>query len=178
MTEQWEIDQYEKEVGKIRPQCKKGEVLSFVGSPFTTTNLSLSYLNGAIMYVPGIVMNVVGANISCSVYIDKQWDDNFDIKMIIPFMRIDANGGVVNMKLNVGACKTDGSEQGTMENVENNVDIEFPACGELGGQKYLYILRKENFEIGDIVAMQIKLNHAGRSVEVYTIQVVFKKRRD
>ncbi len=179
MTEQWEIDLYEKECKKIRPICGvKGECIIDVGSPFSVLNLFPKPDNVSSVYPEGVLINGMGQQFGVSLYVDQRFDADFDVKFIIPFRRQDSNGGNINMKLYVYAYKTDGSEYFNGWNVENGVVVYYPYSSYLEYYQWVYILHCENFEVGDLIGFVMEMNQNSRSVYIYSINVTYKKRRD
>ncbi|TFG23933.1 MAG: hypothetical protein EU529_05905 [Promethearchaeota archaeon] len=179
MTEQWELDQYEKACKKIKPTCvEKGDVVMDVGSPFNTAVLTPFYYR-ATMCSDQIRMSEINDVVGISMYVDSKWDENFDVKVIIPYFRYDTNGGGgVQFKLRVYAYSSDGSEEYDGYNVENEVGITFPDVGYNCFGKYQYLLRSENIHQGDIVSIGIVLNQSDRDVRIYAWEITYKKKRE
>ncbi len=178
MSELWELEQYEKNCEMIKPRCaEKGSVLWNVGSPFSVMNLIPVPNDPYYIYSSGIYLqtnNYFGVNI----YIDDRFDTDFDIKFVVPFQRIDGNGGSIEWKMFVWGYNTLINEGYSGYNIENDVSVIMPYA--TSNQYYYqleYILNSENVYVGDVIYFMLKLFTASRQMYISEINITYKKKR-
>jgi len=130
-------------------------------------------LNGGAWQNDFIRLDGVGDDVSLHFYIGSYMDASTDIIVTFTHQTTSADA-TVDAKWYLSACKTDGTETPSW-NVENGTATTLDSTTASKAYKTHYTFANADFDQGDTIRMRLRLNEASRTLDIYSISVLYKR---